>query len=79
MVELGRSWKDEFEFVWHTPDISDIRGYNGNPPHVSKSDLHALEKQNLLTCKFNERKDEASVVLTSKSYDAVNTNFAETR
>jgi hypothetical protein len=46
---------------------------------VSKGDLRALEKQDLLICEFNDRKDEASVVLTSKSYDAVDTNFAETR
>lgn len=65
LIELGISWREEFEIIWHTNEISDILEYEGNPPQISKSDLRALVEKELLVCQFiNENQAIVNLVFT---------------
>ena len=75
LVQLGRSWREEFYIVWHDPDeISDILDFNGNPPQISRGNIRALVKEDLLIGEFVDS-SQVHVVLTKKSYQAVDSNF----
>lgn len=75
IVYLGRSWREEFYIIWHDPDeISDILDYDSTPPQISRGDIRALEQEGLLICEFFSN-TKVRVTLTSKSYEAVDTDF----
>src|SRR5260221_4510442 len=75
LVQLGRSWREEFYIVWHEPDeISDILNFDGDPPQISKGDIRALVHEDLLVCEF-QGENKAQVILISKSYQAIDTDF----
>jgi hypothetical protein len=75
LVHLGRSWREEFYIIWHDPDeISDILDYDSTPPQISRGDIHALEQAGLLICEFVNN-NKVRVTLTSKSYEAIDTDF----
>jgi hypothetical protein len=78
LVEIGRTWRNEFFIIWFPPDdINDILDYPNNPPQVSKGDVRILGKENLLECEFSSDQ-KAYIILIRKSYEAVETNFQET-
>jgi len=79
LVELGRAWRKEFYMVWRDleGEFSDISSYDGNPPQISRGDIRALKRANLIDCEFIEE-NRARISLTSKSDKAVETNFQET-
>lgn len=75
LVQLGHSWREEFYMIWHDPDeISDFLDLDGNPPQISRGDIKALERANLIICNFHSS-NRAHVILTAKSYDAVDSDF----
>ena len=75
LVQLGHSWREEFHMIWHDPDeISDFLDFDGNPPQISRGDIKALEKAGLIICEFHNS-NRAHVILTAKSYEAVDSNF----
>lgn len=75
LVQLGRSWREEFYIVWFPPDeVSDVLDFNGDPPQISKGTIRALVKDGLLICEFEE-KNRAQIVLTKESYQAVDSDF----
>lgn len=75
LVQLGKTWREEFYIVWHDPDeISDILDFDGNPPQISRGEIRALVHEGLLLCEF-QSENKAQVILTPKSYQAVDTDF----
>lgn len=75
LVHIGRTWREEFYFVWHDPGgISDVLDYDPSPPQVSRGDLLALERERLLIC-HQITDSKFQVVLTANSYKAVDSGF----
>ncbi len=75
LVQLGKNWREEFFIVWHDPDeISDILDFDDNPPQISRGEIRALAHEGLLLCEF-QGENKAQVILTPKSYQAVDTDF----
>jgi hypothetical protein len=78
-VELGRTWRGEFFMVWHDleGEISDILGYNGNPPKISRGDIRTLKREGLIDCEFLGE-NKARIAVTPKSEHGVDTNVQGT-
>ena len=74
LVGLGRSWREEFYIIWHTEDVNDIPDYDSDPPQISKGDIRALVKEDLLIGEFLDS-NQVHIVLTQKSYQAVDSDF----
>ena len=53
LVEIGKTWQQEFTITWHENGISDIVDYDGTPPQISKGDIRILQKEKLLSCEFD--------------------------
>lgn len=74
LVGLGRSWREEFYIIWHTEDVNDIPDYDSDPPQISKGDIRALVKEDLLIGEFLDS-NQVHIVLTQKSYQTVDSDF----
>jgi hypothetical protein len=75
LIHLGRTWREEFCIIWYdTDEISDILDYDLTPPQVSRVDIRALERVGLLICDFLSD-SKVRVTLTSKAYEAVDSDF----
>lgn len=75
LVQLGKTWREEFYIVWHDPDeISDIPDFDGNLPQISRGEIRALAHEGLLLCEF-QNENKAQIILTPKSYQAVDADF----
>jgi nucleoside phosphorylase len=78
LVQLGRSWLDEFVIIWHEPaGPSDILDFDGDPPQISRGNIEALARDGLLICRFRGS-DRARVTLIAESYEAVDSDFGAT-
>lgn len=71
LAHIGRTWREEFVMVWHDPDgISDILDYDPSPPQISRGDLLALDREQVLIC-HQITDSKVQVVLTAESYKVV--------
>lgn len=72
-VRAGMLNEEEIEFTW-TSDGTSLGDYEGNVPEVKSTTLDALQNSGCLLCD-RSRKRLYKCALTSKAYEAVDSNF----
>lgn len=73
-VRAGKLNEEEIWAIWDAQGTS-LVGYRGHVPEIRKTTLDALEKNGCLTCS-QRREDQYKCALTSRAFEAIDSNFS---